>query len=331
MTRKKQSQDALESSQFMHSHTLARPNFLMRYMGKQAYAFMVGLSHLWRSPLSTLMTTLVLGISLALPMILYVFLQNVHVASGSFKDSTQISVYLNNRVSDAEAQALITQMRQNSEIIDTRYISPAEGLKQFQQQAGFGDALDHLQNNPLPGVIEVQPAPSLKDANDVKQLMQQLQTFQGVDNVVLDMMWVKRMYAMLQIANNFVTALAVILGLAVILIIGNTIRLSVQRHHDEIEVTKLVGGTNAFIRRPYLYMGLLYGLFGAVVAYLIINGLLYWLSMSVQQLASLYNSNFRLQAMSAQSLIALFCVAVLLGWCGAWLAVNRQIERIEPK
>jgi cell division transport system permease protein len=152
-----------------------------------------------------------------------------------------------------------------------------------------------------------------------------------IDQAVLDLEWVQRLYSMMALGKRLVIALAALLALGVLLVVGNTIRLAIESRRDEIVIVKLVGGTNAFVRRPFLYTGLWYGLGGGILAWLIIGFGLFWLSSPVAELAGLYRSQFELQGLGIGDSLMMWLCGGLLGLAGAWLAVSRHLGAIEPR
>ncbi len=281
------------------------------------------LLRLLRSPGSSAMTWLVLGIALALPMTLFVSLENVKQLSRVWDQSSQISVYL-------AADKLTEGISNLDQVSDAIYISPQQALKEFSAATGLSDVVQGLQSNPLPGVISVVPNLASQDARAMETLQDKLLLYPQVESVQLDLLWVKRLYQFMELGQRLVWALATLLGLAVLLIIGNTIRLSIESRRDEILVVKLVGGTDAFVRRPFLYTGIWFGLGGGLIAWLLLTVGLYWLSGPVEQLISLYGSEFVLSGLGVEDSLLLIFDGVVLGWLGAWLAVSRHLARINP-
>lgn len=288
------------------------------------------LQRLLAAPASSLMTWVVLAIALALPMTLYVALENVKQLSRSWDQTSQISVYLKKGVLERFANDMTLDINSWPEVASALYISPDQALREFSASTGLSDVIFGLDNNPLPGVISVVPVLNNQDETALEALQQKLNGQKHVDSVQLDLMWVKRLYQFMELGQRLVWALAALLGLAVLLIIGNTIRLAIEGRKDEIRVVKLVGGTDAFVRRPFLYTGIWFGLGGGLIAWLLLNIGLFWLSGPVEQLISLYGSEFSLQGLGFSDSLLLILDGVILGWLGAWLAVARHLNSIEP-
>jgi cell division transport system permease protein len=279
---------------------------------------------------SSLMTWVVLAIALSLPMTLYVSLENVKQLSRTWDQSSQMSVYLKQGTKDRFASELVDDLQSWPMVQTVQYISPEQALAQFTASTGLTDVISGLESNPLPGVISVVPNLEQQDNGGMEQLELKILALRHVDSVQLDLLWVKRLYQFMDLGQRLVWALAALLGLAVLLIIGNTIRLSIESRRDEIRVVKLVGGTDAFVRRPFLYTGIWFGLGGGLIAWILLSVGLYWLSGPVERLISLYGSDFVLKGLGFSDSLLLIFDGVLLGWLGAWLAVSRHLSRIEP-
>ncbi len=288
------------------------------------------LGRIARTPFSSAMTIAVLGIALALPTGLHVMLQNVQTLSAGWDDAAQISLFMQRDLDDGAVRRIATEIAALPQVAATSHVTPSEALDEFQRLSGFGKVLDALRENPLPALIIVQPGPEHRAPHEVEALLRTLRERPGVDLAQLDMEWVERLHAITEIGKRGVLVLAVLLSLAVLLIIGNTIRLAIQNRREEIVVQKLIGATDAFIRRPFLYSGLLYGLFGAVFAWLLVSLSLWLLDGPVARLSALYNSPFTLDRIGLEASALLVAGGVLLGLAGAWLAVSRHLREIEP-
>ena len=280
---------------------------------------------------SSLMTWLVIGIALALPTGLFVGLGNLEAVSRGWDGAAQISLFINKIVSEQDSRALAKKLELRDDIASVEYISSAQALEEFQSLSGYGEVLNMLDNNPLPAVIVVRPVEQDLSAAATEKLFSELRAIPQVEQATLDLEWVQRLYAMMELGKRMTMALAMLLALGVLLVIGNTIRLAIESRRDEIVIVKLVGATNAFVRRPFLYTGLWYGLGGGIIAWLIITFSLLWLSGPVADLAGLYQSQFSLQGMGFGSSLLLLIAAGSLGLGGAWLAVSKHLGAIEPK
>jgi cell division transport system permease protein len=309
------------------SHPRGRLN---AYFTHHLWVLVSSLGQLWRTPFSTFMTAAVIGIALALPAGLHVLLQNVQQLSTGWEGTAQVSLFLKQDVTEKRAQALADKLRHWEGVAEVRYISRAQALAEFRELSGFGEALDSLDQNPLPAVLVIRPEAAQAEPARMELLLGRLRQLDAVDLAQLDMEWVRRLDAIIDVGKRGVLVLASLLALAILLVVGNTIRLTIFNRRQEIVVTKLIGATNAFIRRPFLYTGLWYGLMGAVIAWLLVGSLLGLLSGPVSRLSLLYNSGFTLGGLDLATTTSLLACGILLGLAGSWLAVGRHLQDIEP-
>jgi len=301
------------------------------YLSHHLWVAIATLGNLWRSPLSTFLTSSVIAIALALPAGLYVLLLNVQQLSATWDNSSQISVFLKASQKENQALGLREQLMSWPEIKAVQYISAAQALAEFRRSSGFGEALEILDQNPLPAVLVIQPAMELSDSQRLEALRHKLDNLPQVEQTLLDMQWVLRLSAMIDTGKRAVVILGALLFITVLLVIGNTIRLTIFNKRQEIIVTKLIGATNQFIRRPFLYTGFWYGVFGAILAWLLVVVLMGLLKIPIDELALLYDSAFKLNTMGVSTAASLFAVGILLGLLGSWVAVGRHLKAIEPK
>ena len=297
---------------------------------RHAQMSLASLGRLSRNPISTTMTAAVIGIALALPSGLHLLVDNVSQISSSWDGSASISLFLNENVSDEQAEAVRRQIALRPDVGETRLIDRTQALEEFRRLSGFGEAIELLDHNPLPAVVLVRPQERIRGAEAVAGLARELQGYREIDLAQVDLQWVARLGAITGTIERGVIVLAALLAGAVLLIVGNTIRLDIQNRHSEIEIVKLVGGTDAFIRRPFLYEGIWYGLIGAIMGSLLVLGALYLLDGPVQRLAGLYESDFALAVVDPVSLLGVLLGGPLLGLAGAWLAVGRHLAQIQP-
>ena len=297
---------------------------------RHAQVLLSTLGRLTRSPVSTLMTAAVIGIAVALPAGLHLLVKNLQTLSGAWEGSASISLFLHTEVSAEAARALEERLQRLPQVADTRLIGRDEALAEFRALSGFGEALDLLGENPLPAVLLVRPGPQASEPAAAEALVERLRQEPEVELAQLDLQWVRRLHAFTVAAQRGIAVLAVLLAAAVLLVVGNTIRLEVQNRHEEIAITRLVGATNAFIRRPFLYTGLWYGLLGGAIAWLLVTAGLWSLRGPLERLVGLYQSEFDLVTQAPAILGLLFLGTPLLGLIGAWLAVGRQLVQVEP-
>ncbi|ANB01419.1 permease-like cell division protein FtsX [Ectothiorhodospira sp. BSL-9] len=312
---------------------LSRPTMHARF---QAYginhlrALVFSLGKLYRAPFSSLLTLMVIAIALTLPSILYLILANLQQVTPQWDRSAQISVFLESSVADEDVPALATRLAQRSDVAATEGITRDQALEEFRAHSGFGDAVDALGENPLPAVILITPALDTQSPANLEALVASLNELAEVDSASLDMQWVQRLYAIMETLERTTLILALLLGLGVILVVGNTIRLDIQSRREEIEVAKLVGATDAFIRRPFLYGGLWLGLGGALTALLIVAITRLLLTPPVQDLAALYGGQFGIRGLTAPDTLTLLATGAILGLAGSWVTVGRHLRDIEP-
>ena len=283
------------------------------------------------TPVQTLMTTLVAAIALALPATLWLCLGNIERLGDQWDTQPKLSAFLHLRAQPAAIKQLQTKVGQMAEVAEVEYLSPAQALASFEQQSGLEDVLAGLEDNPLPPTFIITPSNLALNPAQLHGLAERIRQERIVESVALDMDWVRRLRAMMDLGQQVVLALAGLLGLGALLAIGNTIRLAIESRKEEIIVTKLVGGTNGFVRRPFLYCGLWYGLIGAILACILVTAGFISLSGTVATLANTYATTFALQGLTAGSTLIILGAGTLLGWLGAWLAVGRHLHQIEPR
>ncbi len=281
-------------------------------------------------PFSSLMTFLVIGIALALPVGLNVALDNAADVSASWESPTQISVFLRDDVDEKAAKSLAKAIGERGDVANVSLVSREQALAEFGELSGFADVLDDLEENPLPNLLLVTPLATLDPAG-VQALRKALGDEKPVAEAVLDMQWLQRLNSLMELGRHLVLAVGALLLMGVVLILGNTIRLAIENRRDEIVIVKLVGGSNAFVRRPFLYTGLWYGVGGGLVAGLVVSAALWYLQGPVGELARLYQSSFTLRGPGVMGVLNLVILGGMLGLAGAWLAVSRHLSAIEPR
>jgi cell division transport system permease protein len=288
------------------------------------------LGRLLRAPFASLMTVLVIGVTLALPAALHLVIKNAQLISASWDNAMDFSVYLHTGVTLADAQRLADIINQRADVENVTLITAEDALNEFREQSGFGEALDHLSVNPLPHTLVVRPG-SANTQVSMGLLSEELGNLPEADFVQVDTEWVQRFHAILNILQRAILIGAGLLAAAIVVIIGNTIRLDIQNRREEIEVTKLIGASNAFVRRPFLYTGLWYGMAGGLLALALVRYGLFALENPVSRLAGLYSSPFRVLALDLRESIIIAGTGILLGLIGSWVAAARHMRRIEPR
>ena len=300
------------------------------YFARHAQTLVGSLGRIVNQPFATLMTMGVVAVAIALPLLLSLFLSNLSAATGNWNDAFDLSVYMNKKASAARAASVAKQLRQRGDVATVRVITADQALAQFRNDSGFGKALDALSDNPLPDTLIVTPTLAASTPQGTDALKQAIATIADVQAVQLDTEWVKRLHAMLDILRRVVLLTAGILGAGVVLIVGNTIRLDILNRRQEIEVMKLVGASDGFARRPFLYSGIWYGLGGGLIALILVAVAAVILAKPVDSLARLYGSQFRLRGLGFTTTAGVLALAVGLSWLGSWLAATRHIRSIEP-
>ena len=300
-------------------------------LARHTQALLGSVGRLARNPFATALTLLVIGLALALPLALSLFVANAQAATGEFANAVDLSVYFKTDVPLAKAEQLAADARQRAQIAAVTLIPADKALQEFRTYSGFGAALEALKDNPLPHVLHVRPRQEASSPASLESLRRYFTAWPEVDIVQIDSEWVMRFNAILEVLRRLLVIAAALLGAGVLAVIGNTIRLEILNRRAEIEVTKLVGGSNGFVRRPFLYTGVLYGLGGAVLAWLIVEAAVAILGEPVATLAQLYGSRYSLQGPSGDDIGIVLAAGIVLGWLGAWISAARHLRSIEPR
>lgn len=306
-----------------------QPSWLSRLALDHVRALSATLEQLRRRPLGTLLTAFVIGITLALPAGLHTLLRNLDGIGGGAEASLRASLFLKDSVDTESGQQLAKQLGKRPGVSASRYISHEQALAEFKANSDFAAALDILKDNPLPAVIVITPDRHQSQA-EADTLLKALAALPEVETAKLDRQWLQRLYAILALVQRAVLLIAGLLAAAVLVVIGNTVRLDIASRREEIIVLKLIGASNVFIRRPFLYTGLCYGLAGAVVACLLVIAAGLALAQPAEQLAGLYGDSINLRGLSFDAVLAVFAAGILLGWLGAFWTVSRHLRGIEP-
>ncbi len=288
------------------------------------------LGDLWRTPFTSVMTVLVLGISLTLPATLHLFVKNTQTVTEQWNSASEITLFLKLSTSDKAAQNFVQRVQLYPEVDNVVYISAEQALSEFKLISGFGQALEYLDNNPLPATVLVTPLKRFSQVQAARELLVKLEKEREVDQGKLDLEWLTRLEAMSELIEDIVLGIALLLCLSVVLIIGNTIRLAILNQKDAIAVMKLVGATDSFIQRPFLYAGIWYGVLGGLIAGICVAILAKYFSAALVQLTDLYQSQFVLAGLSFAEFMFLQLMAVALGLLGSFISVRQHIRAIEP-
>ncbi len=301
------------------------------YLLNHGHALFSSLGRLLRSPFTTLMTVLVLAITISLAGSFYLLVDNAQQLSGNLEASNQLSLFLKTNVSDSAGKKLAEKIAKNNQVEYVQVITKKQAMTEFKAYSGFGEALDALESNPLPTVIQVLPKNTLEDEGSIAKLLTELKQLPLVDFVQMDMQWVKRLQTIMQLTGRGVALLNSLLAVAVIFITGNTIRLELQNRREEVLIAKLVGATDSFVQRPFIYTGFWLGFFSGLCAWLIITIMMLVLQSPVEHLSALYNGAFNLQFLGFSETFLLLLISSLLGVLGAWIVLYYQLCQIKPQ
>jgi len=300
------------------------------YFARHAQVLVGSLGRIVHQPFATLMTMGVIAVALALPLFLSMLLQNARVATGNWNEAYDLSVYMDKKAGTGRVQSLAKQLKARGDVAAVRIITADQALAEFRNDSGFGKALDALSDNPLPDTLVVTPTLTASTPQGTETLKAAIAAMSDVQTVQIDTEWVKRLHAMLDLLRRVVLLTGGLLGVGIVLIVSNTIRLDILNRRAEIEVMKLVGASDGFARRPFLYSGIWYGLGGGLLALTLVAIASVVLARPVAQLAFLYGSDFRLEGLKLVVGLGVLSLAVALSWLGSWLAATRHIRAIEP-
>ncbi|WP_100658645.1 permease-like cell division protein FtsX [Alteromonas flava] len=301
--------------------------FFVNHLRQALYS----LGELWRQPVASMMTIGVLGLSITLPSTLYILVSNVEKMSEGWQQASEISLFLKSSVNERQSQQLVTRLGLWEEIDGVVFIPKQQALEEFEQLSGLGDTIAYLPENPIPDVVLVTPTSKHSSPTAAKMLLEKLLNEREVEIGKLDIDWLERLYALVNVARELVTFIGLLLFMAVVLIIGNTIRLNILNKRDEIIVMKLVGATDAFIHRPFLYTGFWYGLLGGLIAWFAVLAILWWMDASITRFAELYQKQFSISGLDGGALLTMLGLSVLLGLMGSFISVQRHVRQIEPQ
>ena len=312
------------------SAQVKRPGALSIWLGRHVTTAGQSLGRLLKQPFASLMIVLVIAVTLALPAALNLIVKNAAAVSGSWENALDFSVFLSRDISVTDAEELARLIEERADVEDVQVITAQQALAEFKERSGFGDAMDQLSQNPLPHTLVVRPS-AANTSNTVILLREELANLPETDLVQVDTEWVQRFHAILDIVREAILIGSVLLGTAIIVIIGNTIRLDIQNRREEIEVTKLIGASNAFVRRPFLWTGFWYGLLGGLLAIALVQYGVYLLQAPIARLAGLYQSGVQVQTFELRETGIIIGIGVFLGLIGSWSAAARHMRRIEPR
>ena len=294
------------------------------------YAWNGALQDLKSKPFATFLTIMVIAISLTLPSVCYMVYKNVNQAATQYYPSPQITVYLDKALDDDAAQRVVGQLQAEPGVEKVNYLSREEALGEFRNWSGFGGALDMLEENPLPAVAVIVPKLDFQGTEALNTLRDRVTRVQGVDEVRMDDSWFARLSALTGLMGRVAAMIGVLMVAAVFLVIGNSVRLSIFARRDTINVQKLIGATDGFILRPFLYGGALLGFSGAFLSLILSEILVMRLSSAVTDVARVFGTSFDLNGLSFDECLLLLLVCSMIGWLAAWLATVQHLRHFTP-
>jgi len=313
----------------MRATQLRRKN--RAWLRRHSYSFFSSLGVLLKHRIGTLMTVLVLGIAMFLPLGLYVTLTNLEGMNLRQDEWSAVTVFFKTGTSQDEVKRVADELKTRLQPEAVVIISPAQGMLDFREASGFGESLDMLEENPLPWVMQVSPQPGSTEQlqQRVDALTGFLRTIDSVEVSQFDYKWLQRLGRMMELGQATVTVLIFLFGLAVVVVVANTIRLDVASHAEEIEIMALVGAGNAFVRQPFLYTGLWYGLMGGLLAEALLWLAMLYLGRPLGLLLETYGAVFNLRGLGANNILWILLGGGFLGWLGAWISVQRYLRRLK--
>ena len=297
------------------------------WLRRHSYSFFSSLGVLLTHKVGTFMTVLVLGIAMFLPLGLYVTLNNLEGMNLRQDEWSAITVFFKSGTKQPEVNLVAEELDRQFSPEAVVIISPAKGMADFRDASGFGESLDMLEENPLPWVMQVSPKQG--STNEVEsrvgELTDFLKTVESIEVAQFDYKWLQRLGRMMELGQAAVTVLILLFGLAVVVVVANTIRLDVASHAEEIEILALVGAGNAFVRQPFLYTGLWYGLAGGLLAVLLLGLTMLYLGRPLGLLLETYGTAFNPRGLGLGNTFRVLMGGSFLGWLGAWIAVQRYL------
>ena len=297
------------------------------WLRQHLQSFNLTLARLAGNPLATLLNVMVIGVALALPLGGYMLLQNLGNATRQVTGNPQVSLFLAPEAGKTDIAALEARLKQTPGVRAVRFIPREQALESLKRSENMADVMATLQANPLPDAFVLETGGS---AAELERLEPELKALPKIARVQLDSAWVKRLETLIEIGRTTVLILAALLGFGLVAVTFNTIRLQILTQKDEIEVSKLIGATDAFIRRPFFHLGFVQGALGGLAALAIVYLCMHILNRSILELARLYGSDFRLGFFGFSDCLALLAFAAFLGWLGAYVSVSRHLADIEP-
>ena len=289
------------------------------------------LQELLQRKFATALTVLVIAVSLTIPTVSYLLWKNIHQATTQFSPESELTLYLHKNLSDEDANLVVEKIRQQEGVASLNYISRQESLKEFRTWSGFGEELDILDDNPLPAVVMIKPSAEFQASQKRDELRTNLNKIKGVQEVRMDNDWLEKLTALSWLVAHVALFCAILMAVAVFLVIGNSIRADVYSSQARIEVMKLLGATDQFILRPFVYTGIIYALLGGLLACLLSALLIGYFSSAVKYVTDIFAVQFELNGLGFGEFLFLLVCCVIMGDIGAWLSATRYIALVDKK
>ncbi|OOF61519.1 permease-like cell division protein FtsX [Rodentibacter pneumotropicus] len=298
---------------------------------KTAYTLRAVWVDLWQRKFGTLLTILVIAVSLTIPTVSYLMWKNLHLATTQFYPESELTIYLHKNLTEEDASLVVEKIRQQEGVDSLNYVSRQESLKEFKSWSGFGEELDILDDNPLPAVVMVKPTKEFNASEKREALRTSLDKIKGVQEVRLDNDWMEKLTALSWLVAHVAIFCTVLMAIAVFLVIGNSIRSDVYSSRADIDVMKLLGATDHFILRPYLYTGMIYAVLGGFVAAIFSSFIIGYFTSAVKYVTDIFAVQFALNGLAVGELIFLLASCLIMGYVGAWIAAKRHIALIDNR
>ena len=279
----------------------------------------------------TLLTIMVIAVSLTIPTVSYLLWKNLHLATTQFYPESELTVYLHQNLNEDEANLVVEKIRQQVGVESLNYISRQESLNEFKRWSGFGEQLDILDDNPLPAVVMIKTTKAFSESEKQQELRSDLNKIKGVQEVRLDNDWMEKLTALSWLTAHVAIFCAVLMAIAVFLVIGNSIRSDVYSQRAGIDVMKLLGATDHFILRPFLYTGMIYAVLGGFVAAVLSSFIVSYFTSAVKYVTDIFAVSFELNGLSIGEFIFLLVICLIMGYVGAWIAATRHIAVQDKK
>ncbi|WP_230622086.1 permease-like cell division protein FtsX [Aggregatibacter sp. Marseille-P9115] len=298
---------------------------------QSVYVLRAVLADLLKRKFATLLTVLVIAVSLTIPTVSYLLWKNIHHATTQFYPESELTVYLHKNLSEEDANLVVEKIRQQEGVESLNYISRQESLNEFRHWSGFSEELDVLDDNPLPAVVMIKPSKAFNESQQRNELRENLDKIKGVQEVRLDNDWLEKLTALTWLVAHVAIFCTVLMAIAVFLVIGNSIRADVYSNQANIEVMKLLGATDQFILRPFLYTGMIYAVLGGFFACIFSSLTIGYFTGAVKYVTDIFAVNFNLNGLGLVEFLFLLVVCIIMGYIGAWLSATRYIRLLDKK